>query len=457
MIQHFFWTLVIIGGALAIVLWLAMLAANFGWRRWISVAAVALVAAVAIAILFSTVRIHELAGPVALPEVKLLPGMQPVAREPTTTPEPAATSQGNAPRAPPPTGQQATAPPPAASLGAPLEVGRPQATERQASGPIPQVALSRREPPGQSAQAAGQPPPTQVPSKASPGLPARMPLPPPPASPGGQPTSVAPSGSRTHAGGAAGTVPPPLPSQEQVRLGSQPAGPPQATQSTQLAPAVGAAASGIAQSSPTAPPTPNFESIEPWPPPVPSRYAVFPRISQLRQDLKTVGDFADVLHTELNNAGHFELKYWGAPNGFALVTRLEPIDEDGRPLGGNYFLASNEQKSGIFKALTDGARALVGSPVRRARIFLFVVTDDGEISHPKVKMTTHVGRLWEQGGRVALPRIDRTARVTENHLAAIFVYEFQKEQGVSEITYGGRSVDQHLAASGVKISGLFVK
>jgi len=68
--------------------------------------------------------------------------------------------------------------------------------------------------------------------------------------------------------------------------------------------------------------------IEPWPPPRPTDQAEY-LID--RTKFKTVGEFADALMARLNDAGIHHLRFWGAPDGVAVVVPMEAIDGSARP------------------------------------------------------------------------------------------------------------------------------
>lgn len=216
--------------------------------------------------------------------------------------------------------------------------------------------------------------------------------------------------------------------------------------------------SGSASQTTASPVPQDADRLEPWPPPVPTRYAIFPRVMDARPDFKTVGDIADALHAELNRSGVSELRYWGAPNGFALVTRIEPIDEQGRPAGRS---ADGPRPvgwswGGIVEAIYESGKVLISSPAGGSRILLFVVTDDGDVRHPEVTMRPQIAEAWNVQGRFMLPRVNRDTPLSSNHIAAVFVYEFHKDgRGDAKIVKDSpRSAEHHLLASGIRTTGV---
>ena len=202
------------------------------------------------------------------------------------------------------------------------------------------------------------------------------------------------------------------------------------------------------------------DQIEPWPPPIATRSETFNKIDVLRPDLKTVGEFANELHRRLNAAGNYEPRYWGAPNGFALVTRCGAIDERGRSLDIVESRAGLAVSSGFFGGLvgsvTEGARMLLASPFRDSRLFLFVLTDDPGVNDPEATMTEAIANRWFRKGKWTLPEIDRSAKLTSNHLVAVFVYHFRKDFSgeIKLLESSTLSVEDYLNASNIKIDGL---
>jgi hypothetical protein len=71
----------------------------------------------------------------------------------------------------------------------------------------------------------------------------------------------------------------------------------------------------------------------PWPPPRASASAVIPAafLRPSGVESPTLGDIADEISKALDTGGYFERSFFGAPGGFAMVTRLERINRDGTP------------------------------------------------------------------------------------------------------------------------------
>ena len=195
--------------------------------------------------------------------------------------------------------------------------------------------------------------------------------------------------------------------------------------------------------------------IEPWPPPVPTDQATF---AVDRTKLKTVGSFADALMLRLNDAGIRHLRFWGAPNGVAVVAPLEAIDENARPLRANASASdAATEKGGPLSMIFEGFRHLLSGPIRDSRILLFVLTTDSKANSPAVPMTAEIARQWTQNDYMR-PDVNRSVKLTEQHFVVVDVYEFRKdnEGDPALLTEGHKrhSVIEHLAASQLDVNGL---
>jgi hypothetical protein len=195
--------------------------------------------------------------------------------------------------------------------------------------------------------------------------------------------------------------------------------------------------------------------IEPWPPPIPTDQATY------TVDLgkfRTVGSFADALMSRLNEAGVFHLRFWGAPNGVAVVVPLEGIDDLGRPIRkGTNAATARADVGGPLSAIIAGFLRLLSEPIRDSRILLFILTNDSKVKNPAVTMTTKIARRWTQNEYV-WPTVNRAVPLTDDHFVIVSVYEFRKhDKGDPELLTEGKklhSVTEHLAASGIQVIGL---
>jgi hypothetical protein len=198
-----------------------------------------------------------------------------------------------------------------------------------------------------------------------------------------------------------------------------------------------------------------MRQIEPWPPPVPTDQATF-TIDPV--SLKNVGNFADALTERLHRAGFRHLRFWGAPDGMAVVVPLQAIDSEGRPLKPDADSAQAESDTGgPVMSIIDGFRRLLSAPIRDSRILLFILTDDSNAKNSAEKMSAGIATNWTQNGYMRLD-INRDLPLTPSHFVLVNVYEFRKEdKGDPQLLTADHmlhSVAGHLAASRLDIAGL---
>jgi hypothetical protein len=195
--------------------------------------------------------------------------------------------------------------------------------------------------------------------------------------------------------------------------------------------------------------------IEPWPPPIPTDQATF---TANTDKFKTVGDFSDSLMRRLNGAGILNLRFWGAPDGVAVVVPLEQIDDSARPVRKTSAASvSAAQPAGPVGSIFEGFHQLLSEPIRVSRILLFVLTDDSSAKVQTVRMTTEIASDWTHNSYMR-PDVNRTVPLTDQHFVLVNVYEFRKEdRGDPDLLAEKQkihSVAEHLAASQVSVAGL---
>lgn len=163
----------------------------------------------------------------------------------------------------------------------------------------------------------------------------------------------------------------------------------------------------------------------PWPPPAPSAMYVIP--NELLRPESTAGtvylrDIADRIESVLSKAVYFAWTYHAAPNGFAMVTRMEQILPDGRtdpngrwfpPIAGEEFWLVNYQE-----------RLLFADPALYRIIVFFVsdqpFTETGEAVNPLATET-----LLASGFETLAFEIMHKP-YTANHKVTALVYELRK-------------------------------
>ncbi len=173
-----------------------------------------------------------------------------------------------------------------------------------------------------------------------------------------------------------------------------------------------------------------------WPPPEPSARVVVP--SQLVRgplgDAPPLGDIADRLTGALSEAGYLEYGFQSIGcDGFALVTRLERIDQTGRPLDDDLrFRPPDEDEPW---SLTGYFSRLFYAPPGRWRQIVFAVTDleYDEQSVTQAPSVDDAGKMMREADVTALPAEFDTLKWTRKHELHALIYEFEKGTGARDV------------------------
>ena len=190
----------------------------------------------------------------------------------------------------------------------------------------------------------------------------------------------------------------------------------------------------------------------PWPPP---QYSVAHTVPRSLLLLGT--DPADVslmavagrLEIGLDAAGYVERSFYGIGcDGFALVTRLEQIEDDGRPVeGGERFETDSPDEP---FSLTGYLARLFYAPPGHYRQIIFVVTPRAIVGDAGETTEEELDRLRERGAD-ALTDAFGAIPFTPSHDVTALVYEFRAEGNKdAEIVIPSRiRGTAHLTASGI--------
>lgn len=197
----------------------------------------------------------------------------------------------------------------------------------------------------------------------------------------------------------------------------------------------------------------------------PPRASTRMRLPEFFPDAARLSDVATRVSDALNQAGYTDQGWFVVPAafsttsspaviGFAVVTRLEQIEDTGRTKGGGRRWALDLSPSSSGSLLDAVKLLLQGAPDGRYRVFLLWVSNDpvSQIaSHPS---TGDWQDFLSQAAKAPLVRMMEGVRV--NYGAGggcyAFVYEYERSAISGETRYVGVSqltAEQHLRASGI--------
>ncbi len=177
-------------------------------------------------------------------------------------------------------------------------------------------------------------------------------------------------------------------------------------------------------------PIPSF----PWPPPKASAFSPVD-LDRATTDghPATLKDMADRLEAAFAAAGYGERSYYAVPDGFALVSRLEQINEDGTPK------KAPDRWSMKFKplshfSLTAYFKALFKAAPGHFRIIVFVVTPH-PFSQEDVDINVADGQAWLAGGLNALPDEIGRQPALASHRCTALIYEFEQQPSGARVFF----------------------
>lgn len=192
------------------------------------------------------------------------------------------------------------------------------------------------------------------------------------------------------------------------------------------------------------PPTPGTREQAFWPPPQCSTLKVLDK--RFFASAQTLSDVNDILISALDAATYDDSRYYYAPNGFVLITRIEQTDGEGRPLPGKARW-SIKVPTGV-KSLASYLKALFIPPSGHFRIIAFAVTDM-PIAHFRTAPSEAEALKWLDLGADALsPKVGALPYGPNYHCTAL-IYEFEgANSGAGDpVVPGNLSARQHLANS----------
>jgi len=208
--------------------------------------------------------------------------------------------------------------------------------------------------------------------------------------------------------------------------------------------------SGDARGSDTPPAAaaiPNF----PWPPPAASATDVLPADLLGRgRRLARLADVDTVLRAALEANGYAEKKYYAVPAGFALVTRLEQIESNGKSvIGPARWSSEGALLAGSF-SIRDYMRALFTANEGHYRLIVFIVTNV-PFAQSLQSITSDEAQVWLRTGLNVLPPQIGQNPYTAAVVCTALIYEFEKKAANDVTVVLPSTLDSrtHLTQSGL--------
>jgi hypothetical protein len=135
-----------------------------------------------------------------------------------------------------------------------------------------------------------------------------------------------------------------------------------------------------------------------------------------------------ILSKALYETGYYEKSYFSVPNGFALVTRIEKINEDGTskepPERWEVSVNSNRFKIESF------VKALFLENKGYFRVIAFIITDKSFSASTK-EINKEDAMAWLNKGNLTLPDIIGSKEFTKKYQVIALIYEFEKTESSS--------------------------
>lgn len=166
--------------------------------------------------------------------------------------------------------------------------------------------------------------------------------------------------------------------------------------------------------------------------------------------LETLGDVDAVLSAALGRNGYLEKSYFGVPEGFALVTRLERIEANGRSMTAPARWAVGSSGIGANFSLRAYLRALFTADPGYYRVIVFIVTAV-PFSQAEKPVTAADAEQWLRSGLNVLPESIAGRRYDAGVVTTALIYEFRRDNsGSSDVLLPSPlAARAHLVGSGL--------
>jgi hypothetical protein len=162
------------------------------------------------------------------------------------------------------------------------------------------------------------------------------------------------------------------------------------------------------------------------------------------------GEVGDALEEILHKAGYSELRYFTYHDGFALLTRIEVIDDAGKPTASRWDIVDPHVFKFTVKSYVD---SVFKGPPRRSRFMAFIVSDSDVETSASAPTMGALSKTFYKGVADDLPVELRHKALGPDTKIHVFVYEFLRPKGAIDpdtsllVVPGTMSARDHLVAA----------
>jgi len=192
-----------------------------------------------------------------------------------------------------------------------------------------------------------------------------------------------------------------------------------------------------------------IEQFFPWPPPQPFLYEMRAR-QAFSKNITTLGRISELLTSKLVHASYSDFRFFSIhSDGFALVTEMERIDAQQRPIAGpgRWADSGGLALDASSFSLTTYLHALVTRRTGNFRVFVIIVTPEDVVPDPDKQLQPETVQEWQRRGSLTLPDFLGCLPFSDRHKVYVLVYEFRKEEGDEPKPVKDGTVSKHLNAA----------
>jgi hypothetical protein len=199
----------------------------------------------------------------------------------------------------------------------------------------------------------------------------------------------------------------------------------------------------------TAEPSPPSEKTEfPFPPPRASAFEEIDRKLLVGDNPHPLlSDAAAALTTAFKSCGYGERSFYPIPNGFALASRLEHMNEDGTSSDDRWELDVRPVKDHTIESYL---KALFRARPGHYRVIVFILTNVS-FEQKSETATSEQANDWAFSGKPALPKEIGEQDYSDDHVCTALIYEFRRlgEQKATFVKPSEMTGQTHLEKSGL--------